>query len=123
MGRPLFQRPTEAETLLAIMAADVPDMASLRPDLHPRWEEIVRGATAHDPTARYATAREALEAFATLEDASSQSGSDEVAELAVWALTEGANLTPAAPVAMEDDSFREAPTRELGPRGPVAPTS
>ncbi len=111
--RPLFQRATEAETLLAIMAADVPELSSFREDLDPRWEVVVRRAVAHDPKERFTTARDALDALASLPDVGSSAGADELARLVARTLATPADAERAAPVPATDEAFRDAPTRAM----------
>ncbi len=58
LGRRLFQRPNDAETMFAVVRAEIPSPASIAPNYPPMLERIVMRALAADPTQRYQTAGE-----------------------------------------------------------------
>jgi dipeptidyl aminopeptidase/acylaminoacyl peptidase len=65
-GRRAFQHDTAAETLTAILREDPPDLPSVRADLSPALDRIVRHGLEKNPAERFQTARDvafALEAL------------------------------------------------------------
>ena len=65
-GRRAFARETAAETLTAILREDPPELSSVRAELSPALERIVRHCLEKNPAERFQTARDiafALEAF------------------------------------------------------------
>jgi Tol biopolymer transport system component/TolB-like protein/tetratricopeptide (TPR) repeat protein len=65
-GRPAFRRASEAETISAILREEPPPLASLRNDVPPRLEAIVRRCLRKLPEERHATARELAAEIAAL---------------------------------------------------------
>lgn len=55
--RPLFRRATQSETVLAVLAAEVPSLSECVPGIGADLEAIVCRALTADPTRRYPTAR------------------------------------------------------------------
>jgi serine/threonine-protein kinase len=51
-GRPLFKRTDAATTMAAVREGNVPALSSLRPDVPPRLDELVRRALSPDPALR-----------------------------------------------------------------------
>jgi serine/threonine-protein kinase len=67
-GRPLFARPMESDTIMAVDRAEVPPLSRYRADVPEDLDAIVAKALARDPRGRYPTARElgvALSRWAT----------------------------------------------------------
>jgi Tol biopolymer transport system component len=65
-GRRAFQRETAAETMAAILNEDPPELTTLRPDVSPALERIVRHCLEKNPAERFQSARDvafALEAL------------------------------------------------------------
>jgi eukaryotic-like serine/threonine-protein kinase len=56
--RPLFRRTSQTETVLAVIAAEVPSLHALDPSIDPALDAIVQAALAPDRGHRYATARD-----------------------------------------------------------------
>jgi eukaryotic-like serine/threonine-protein kinase len=56
-ARPLFRRASQSETVLAVLAAEVPSLVELVPGLDASLDGIVRRALSIDPSTRYPTAR------------------------------------------------------------------
>jgi serine/threonine-protein kinase len=112
-GALLFQRATEAETLVAVMAAEIPDLTTLRPDVDRRWARLLARALAPFPIDRFADARAVLEALDEITDASSPRGLSELAALVAWALDQSVEQPSKSLPPPTDDSFRDAPTRKL----------
>jgi len=57
-GRRLFKRETDAETLMAVRDANIPDVRTLRPEVPESLATIAHRALAVDPGERYGTAAE-----------------------------------------------------------------
>jgi len=65
-GQRAFRRETSAETMTAILREEPPELSSLRADVSPALERIVRHCLEKNPAERFQTARDvafALEAF------------------------------------------------------------
>ena len=69
-GRRPFQRPTAAETMTAILREEPPDLTSVRADISPALDRIVRHCLEKDPDDRFQSGRDL--AFALQELADSQ---------------------------------------------------
>lgn len=79
-GGSLFQKETDAATVLAVVEAEVRPITSVRPDLDPAWNEFFTVALARARTERFASACDMRTALERLRrDAKSRR--DEVAEL------------------------------------------
>ncbi len=81
LGRRLFRRNSDAESLAAVLSDAVPPPTKVRPDYPPALEAIILRALQREPTARYASGLEmarALERF--IAQAVGSDGRDAVAE-------------------------------------------
>jgi serine/threonine protein kinase/Tol biopolymer transport system component len=65
-GQPTFQKETAAETMTAILKEDPPDLATVRSDLSPALDRIVRHCLEKSPIERFQTARDVAFALASL---------------------------------------------------------
>jgi serine/threonine-protein kinase len=63
VGRPLYQRQTDFETLKAVLEDPVPSARALRPEVPPDLDAIVQRALAKTPEARWQSAGELQEAL------------------------------------------------------------
>lgn len=57
-GRRMWQKKSEVEILTALIKGEIPSLDEVRPDADPELRRICARATARDPDARYAEARE-----------------------------------------------------------------
>ena len=57
-GRRAFAAPTAADTITAILQSDPPDIASVRPDVPPAVDQIVRRCLEKNPAQRFQTAQD-----------------------------------------------------------------
>ena len=62
-GRPLFQGDTEAVTLSRLLTGAIPSVRSFAPDLPAALDDVCRRALTRDPTRRFRTAAEMVEAI------------------------------------------------------------
>jgi eukaryotic-like serine/threonine-protein kinase len=86
-GRRAFQRDTSAETMTAILREDPPELTSVRAELSPALDRIVRHCLEKNPAERFQTARDvafALEAFSGTSVTSVSSAVPEVAASRSW---------------------------------------
>ncbi len=65
-GRRAFQGDTAADTMFAVVKEEPPDPTSLRSDLPPALERIVRHCLEKSPTERFQTARDVAFALESL---------------------------------------------------------
>ena len=65
-GRRAFQRDTSAETMTAILRDDPPDLDTIRGDIPPAIDRIVRHSLEKNPRERFQTARDVAFALETL---------------------------------------------------------
>lgn len=113
-NRQLFNKGNEAQTLLAIMAGDVPDITTIRPDVDARWNSVLKTATAADPKARFASAKAMLDAIEQLPEAKDLGAGAQLAELAAWAMEQpDPPRAPEAETEIVSSSDREAETRVM----------
>ncbi|MGE0787132.1 MAG: serine/threonine-protein kinase [Sandaracinaceae bacterium] len=80
-GRPLFARRSSGATIHAVLTAELPDLASLRPDLDPAWVALVTRALERDPDARWRSARDMSAALLALDGVDAVRGARELVEL------------------------------------------
>jgi serine/threonine-protein kinase len=79
-GKRLFHRPTDVDTLRAVMAATIPRPSSIRHDLPAEIDEIVMRAISRDREARHGTARELGRDLARVANAGEDLTSADLAE-------------------------------------------
>lgn len=112
--KPMFSRGSEAQTLLAIMAGDVPSITSVRPDLDLRWHAFLARAMELDPASRFPSAKTMLEALEALADPHDASPSAALASLVSWAMEQPKPTLQDDVETQIANPEREAPTRKLG---------
>lgn len=95
-GRKLFDGETEAERIKRTFECRVPALAEVGVDVSPAVEKILCRLLARDPTARYATASEALSAVLAVPE-SRQATSVDLKAFLSQLLPDASRPTPAAP--------------------------
>jgi serine/threonine-protein kinase len=80
-GEPMFERPTEAETLRAIADSETPAPSARNPALDPAWDDVVLRATAQSLDERFRDATEMMATLSALADAQGGPWDDELALL------------------------------------------
>jgi serine/threonine-protein kinase len=95
--QPLFQRSTDAATLLAVIDGEIPDVRTLRPELDPAWSELLERALKRDPDQRF---QAAADMNAALEERLKVEGVPGAHELRDWVETMLALPSPGTPEEM-----------------------
>jgi serine/threonine-protein kinase len=80
-GASLFERDSDAETLVALGEAEVPPVSEHRDDVDPSWDDLLQRALAARPDDRFADAAEMASALGALADAQGGPWDDELAQL------------------------------------------
>jgi serine/threonine-protein kinase len=80
-GEPLFERATDAETLVALAETPVPSASERRDDIDPAWDAFLLRALERSPGDRFADAAEMGTALAAIADAQGGPWDDEFVQL------------------------------------------
>jgi serine/threonine protein kinase len=105
--RRVFERETEAETLLAVMGTVAPPPSSLRPELAGGpWDAFLAKALQPDPAARFQSATEMLHALNAVMDEVGAPHPDDLSNL----VREVEQLPPAATGGSTSDRSFDAPS-------------
>jgi serine/threonine-protein kinase len=78
---PLFRRPTEAASVLALMTGDVLPVTTWRPELDDAWVDFIERAVARDPDARFPSATAMLDALGAIPGARAHEGQEALGKL------------------------------------------
>lgn len=114
-GQPLFHRGSEGPTLLAVMSAEVPPLASIRADVDRGWDAFFACALAREKEGRFASAADMASALGGIPDARGP-GADELRALVAQALAlPGPSPSEAGPIAQEVSISTDLPTRVARP--------
>jgi serine/threonine protein kinase len=87
-GEPLFDRSGEAQSLLALLACEVPSIRERRPDVRAEWDAVVRGAVQRTLDDRFASARAMSRALDVAWPSPASEATAALAELVEWALAQ-----------------------------------
>lgn len=94
VGKRLFARDNPAATLLAVMAASVPHVSSLRRDLDASWDAFLARALARECGERFGSARDMLAALDAIPNARSADAEAKLGALVAKLTTDSASREP-----------------------------